>query len=191
MKQWLIGCSTLFIVVVVIFTVVVYQAYQVLYEPYTHQLGIDIAFFDTSPEDIFRKYILRDYEQSSILSEVTGIEGIEGSPNLNSGWQGPVFLRFDTSERFILELVEKEYPYGTYVQIPCNQFFKKSGQQYYPNEYPKLFAWWNPQDVISPSCFRLSLENSNEAAARYLLIDNDSNRVYFYRTFVAGSWGPE
>lgn len=193
MNRWIVGCSAILLISLVIFAVIVYQAYQILYEPFTRQFEISFVFFDTPPEDIFRKYILKGYVPVPIPSEVTRIEGIEGSPNGNSGWQGPVFLRFDTSESFIRELIEQEYSYGSYSQISCHQFFEAHEQQTYPTDFPELFAWWNPTDVASPTCYQIELNDASEdnKAARYLLIDDDTHRVYFYRTFVAGSFGPD
>lgn len=191
MKRWFIGCTLVFITTITILAVVVYQAYQVLYEPYTHQLLIRSTFFDMEPEDIFKRYMFDEYPSPPIPSEVTQIKGLQGSPRLNSGWQGPVFLRFDASERYIHELIEREYPYGSYAQISCTQFFDTREQQSYPTEFPELFEWWSPAEVSEPVCYQLKLDNHNANAARYLLVDSTTNEVYFYRTFVAGSTGPD
>ncbi len=180
-KQLSIGCSILFIAIVTIFGVVVYQAYQVLYEPYSRQVSIGVAFFDIEPEDIFKRYMFDKYPPPPIPSEVTQIKGLQGSPRLNSGVQGPVFLRFDASEEFIGELIEQKYYYGSYAEISCEKFFDTREQQNYPIEFPELFEWWHPVEVVNPTCYRVK--------SRYLLIDNDKNQVHFYRTFVAGSFG--
>jgi hypothetical protein len=193
MKWRPIGCSLILVATVTVFIVVAYQAYQVLYQPFTRRLAIAFVFFDTSPENVFRRFILGDYKQHiPIPPEVTQIEGIEGSPAGNSGWQGPVFLRFDASQSFNHKLIEQEYPYGTYSQISCNQFFETHEQQTYPIDFPELFEWWKPKDVVFATCYQLKLvDNYNKDAARYLLVDNDTNQVYFYRTIVAGAFGPD
>jgi hypothetical protein len=85
-------------------------------------------------------------------------------------------------------LIEQEYAYGTYSQIDCQQFFEAREQQTYPIEFPELFAWWNPAEVAVPTCYHIQLTDARDEAkpVRYLLIDHETRRVYFYRTFVAG-----
>ena len=180
-KQIFISCSILLVAIVTISAVVVYQAYQILYEPFTHQLSVGIAFFDVKPEAIFQRYIMENHPPGPIPSEVTKIEGIQGSPRLHSGVQGPVFLCFDVNEEFVHQLIEQEYYYGSYAQISCDKFFDTREQQSYPTDFPELFEWWHPADVMNPTCYRLK--------SRYLLINNNANQVHFYRTFVQGSIG--
>ncbi len=96
----------------------------------------------------------------------------------------PLFVRFEATQSFIKELIEKDYGmYGVYSLMPCDESPIKDG---------KIWAeWWRPSEVVSPICY--SAPTCILYDEKYLLIDPDKNNGYFYRTSICGlcPGGPE
>lgn len=142
-----------------------------------NQIENGFNFSNVTSEEVFQRYIL-EYG-ASIPSEVKQIQGIEGKI---FGYAGPAYIRFQATNKFINGIIEKGYV-DPFVEIPCHDFLEASSK-YLVKNYPKKFEWWHPTEVTSPICYHA--QGGQYDDAKYLLVDNDDEVVYFYRTPTCG-----
>jgi hypothetical protein len=96
----------------------------------------------------------------------------------------PLFVRFEATQSFIKELIEKDYGmYGRYSLMPCDDSPIKDGKIW--------TGWWRPSEVVSPVCYLARTCILDDR--KYLLIDPNKNIGYFYRSSICGlcPGGPE
>lgn len=167
--------------IVIIFSTIIVVWFGCRFAVY--QIGKALTFSQASPEQIFRGYLLDDYEYLSsdnefdvntipIPAQVTTIQGVEIV--IISPLNRKAYLRFRASETFIDELTTKEYENYNYTSVECRSFFTSS-QTVYLEDYPEEFDWWTPLEVETPICY-----HGNDT--RFLLIDTNHNEVYYYYT---------
>lgn len=143
---------------------------------------------DKTPEEIFVLSVfggpISPPKKQSIPFEVTKIEAVEGWP-LFGYMNVPAFIRFESSDAFVVELIEKDL----YSPISCEwdviddnliwEIHSEVGNYKTPE-------WWKPSEVASPSCYRSTNCTLYEDDEKYLLVDSNSNVRYFFRRAVCG-----
>jgi hypothetical protein len=143
------------------------------------------SFTDGSPEQLFREYVL-GYEVEMIPAEVTEIDGVEMAV---FGYHGPAYLRFRADEEYVEELLTRDYQsFEPYSVIPCADFEAVCSDSVLGRnlieEYPERFEWWKPSEVTQPICYHSQGPQSD--ASKYLLVDLNSDVVYFHHTATCG-----
>jgi hypothetical protein len=144
-------------------------------QPIGNKFAVDASFSKATSEEVFRRYLF----ESPGPPQIKQIQGIEGTL---FGYSGAAYIRFQSTDDFVDEILETGH-IEPFVEIPCNDFIEASSQ-YFVNDHPDKFAWWRPTEVIEPICYQA--QGSQYDDAKYLLISNESEVVYFYRTPTCG-----
>ena len=136
------------------------------------------VLLDKLPEVIFQ---VRFMDGLPIPAEVSEIYGVEGSGYFGES-PGPAYIRFKATSSFIQELVTKDYGRnGIYTPAPCQNV---PYSDFYIEQFPERFEWWQPLEVASPVCYRAHTCTLYDE--KFLLVDPANSIVYFYRTPVCG-----
>jgi len=131
-------------------------------------------------EAVFYRYIL-DYGEV-IPPGASQIQGLRGTI---FGYDGPAWIRFRATDSFITELLGKNHKsFGYYSPVSCSDFIEEYSRLYFTQDFPEKFGWWQLSEITSPVCYQAQGCSADDA--KYLLIDPDSDIVYFYRTATCG-----
>lgn len=148
---------------------------------------VEHGLTDAMPEEVFKKYVQDYRSELNFNDEITQLEGLEGA--IAYGVQGPAFVRFEATDAFINELLQRESSFGLYgrpakynlyVSMNCT-FFQEPSIHALMRQFPERFEWWEASNVSSPICYQSLGEHYNDGG-KYLLIDPKNNTVYFYNS---------
>ena len=101
-------------------------------QPTRNEVTENLNFSKATSEEVFHRYLL-DYG-APISPEVEQIQGIEGTM---FGYMGPAYIRFQATDKFVNEIIEKGYV-EPFIEIPCSDFLETSSK-YFVKGYPEKF----------------------------------------------------